>query len=296
MLMSTYNGGKYLKTQIDSILAQKDVSVTLLVRDDGSSDGTLNILNDYRSRGLLKWYTGENLRSAYSFWDLLERAPEAEFYAFADQDDYWYPDKLSAGVAMLETAKAGVPALYFCKKRLVDSEANPLAQEDEFVRGATLGFSLLGCRASGCTMVLNQALLEQLRRCRPDVMTMHDSWVLRVAGAVGSVFYDETPHMDYRQHSGNVVGASASRREIWRRRLQTLSARRKDRVRTQMAKQLYAVYHEQMSPHDREYVKYFASVRESFPARVKLLFSDYLQTYERSELPFAKLVILLGWV
>ena len=77
VLMSTYNGERYLRQQIDSILQQEGVKVQLLVRDDGSTDNTLDILNGYAQKGLLKWYQGENLKSARSFLTLLKEIGRA---------------------------------------------------------------------------------------------------------------------------------------------------------------------------------------------------------------------------
>lgn len=295
VLMSTYNGEKYIRQQIDSILAQDGVSVSLLVRDDGSGDATHAILDEYQEKGALRWYTGPNLRSAYSFWDLLEQAPEADDYAFADQDDFWYADKLRAAVERIEAGSGEKPTLYFCKKRLVDGQLEPLEAEDEYVRGTELGYALLGCRASGCTMVFNRALLEQLRTYKPGFMTMHDSWVLRVASAVGRVIYDDVPHMDYRQHGGNVVG-STSRREILRRHWKNLLHHRQDTARTDMARQLFDHYADAMAPEERARLRDFADMRRSFSARVRLIFSDFLKTHERRDIIFVKCFVLLGWL
>ena len=82
VLMSTYNGEKYLEEQIKSIINQKDVQVDLFVRDDGSNDTTLEILSKYEKKNILKLYTGQNLKSAYSFMDLIMNAPNSEYYAF----------------------------------------------------------------------------------------------------------------------------------------------------------------------------------------------------------------------
>ena len=99
VLLSTYNGKRYMRELIDSIIAQEGVSTDILARDDGSTDGdTQRILDDYQQRGLLTWYQGENLRPAHSFMQLLADAHEAPFYAFADEDDYWQPDKLATAV------------------------------------------------------------------------------------------------------------------------------------------------------------------------------------------------------
>ena len=102
ILMSVYNGEKYLETQIKSILSQdcerKNIAkVTLLIRDDGSSDNTHEILNKYSKLypDSIRWYKGENIGVINSFFDLVEHSDEVDYYAFSDQDDYWLPDKLS---------------------------------------------------------------------------------------------------------------------------------------------------------------------------------------------------------
>jgi len=99
--MSTYNGEKYLEEQINRILAKTDVDFRLLVRDDNSSDGTVAILRRYENHPRFQWYGGENLGCAKSFMDLLYSAPDADFYAFSDQDDIWYPNKISSAIYLL---------------------------------------------------------------------------------------------------------------------------------------------------------------------------------------------------
>ena len=102
VLMSTYNGEKYLKEQIDSILKQKGVKVNLLVRDDGSTDNTLSLLEEYKKKGLLDYCCGSNMKPARSFMELLSIAPDSDYYAFSDQDDYWEHDKLFNAVKNTE--------------------------------------------------------------------------------------------------------------------------------------------------------------------------------------------------
>ena len=90
VLMSSYNGEKYIRPQIDSILAQEgNFELSLFVRDDGSTDKTQAILQEYAQKRKLTWYTGNNLGPARSFMDLLKKCKGFNYYAFADQDDYW---------------------------------------------------------------------------------------------------------------------------------------------------------------------------------------------------------------
>ena len=100
--MSTYNGEKYLREQIDSILKQTQVDAQLIVRDDGSSDGTVRILEEYsRNYPNVSFYQGTNVGVGKSFLELLKNAPQADYYSFADQDDVWLEDKLNHAVSII---------------------------------------------------------------------------------------------------------------------------------------------------------------------------------------------------
>ena len=113
--MSTYNGERYLREQIDSILNQKNVDIVLFVRDDGSKDATLDILGEYSAKyDNVLFSAGNNLGIGKSFYEALRLAPESDYYAFSDQDDVWLQDKVASGVKaleMLEKDGEGIPLL-----------------------------------------------------------------------------------------------------------------------------------------------------------------------------------------
>lgn len=116
ILMSTYNGAKYIREQMDSLLEQDceakgTASFCIIVRDDGSSDGTQDILEEYAGRypEKISWYQGENHGVIRSFFELLQKSGASDYYAFCDQDDYWMPDKMSHAVETLQTMKRMVP-------------------------------------------------------------------------------------------------------------------------------------------------------------------------------------------
>lgn len=103
VLISTYNGEKYIRDQIESIMSQKvDAQIDIIVRDDGSTDKTKDILEEYSKQKKLKWYTGENLKPANSFFNLLIQNETYDYYAFADQDDYWKNDKLRRAIEKIQ--------------------------------------------------------------------------------------------------------------------------------------------------------------------------------------------------
>lgn len=290
--MSTYNGEKYLNEQMDSILNQKNIEVDILVRDDGSTDNTLNILKEYiKKYKNISYYTGTNLRSAKSFMNLLFTAKEYNYYAFSDQDDVWDKNKLYVAVSKL---KEGYN-LYGGKKSIVDSELKKMNCEDEIPFSLNLGSVILRCRIAGCTMVFDKKLREELLKYNPKVLSMHDSWVLKVAASIGKIFYDQKEYILYRQHSNNVVGAKKNFIKQFKERILNLKKRKEQSsVRILMARELYDNYSDFLSKNDKENLYYFVNYKENYEYRLKLLKNNFICGDNLLDTFFIKVLILLG--
>lgn len=242
--MSTYNGQKYIRQQIESILQQKDVEVNLLVRDDGSHDDTIKILEEYKQAGKLNYYTGQNLGPQLSFMNLLMSCPKADYYAFADQDDYWENDKLSTAISKLASFSENEPALYFSQTQLADQNLNKIKSVIIHPR-LTFGEALIYQFIGGCTMVFNDTLKEIVSKYTPSYIRMHDIWIYAIALAINShVIFDPKPHMLYRQHSQNVVGQGYGLRKEWERRFSRIKNNSHERLK--LAKELKNGYYELM--------------------------------------------------
>lgn len=208
VVMATYNGEKYLQEQIESILNQSNVNVSLLVRDDGSTDKTTFILDNYQTKGLLKWYTGEHLGVQKGYLDLLKHAPVADFYAFSDQDDVWDKEKLYTAVSYLCELPSEKPAVYYCGQKLVDEKLHFLS-EHKIATNRSPHTNYLISNVAGCTAVFNQKLTNLINSKNPSFILMHDSWLFKVCLAMGGSYYADThSYINYRQHEGNVVGLS----------------------------------------------------------------------------------------
>lgn len=212
ILLSTYNGGQYLRKQLDSVLSQSVSAFTLLIRDDGSTDDTLEILHSYTDPRICI-LTGENLGAAGSFFALLEEARnmEAEQVFFCDQDDIWMPDKLATLLAELENCPAG-PALVFSDFAMID-ETDALTG-DSYAAMAKLRIPqdgdffpklLAQPYAFGCTSVLNRELLD-LVTAPPAGTEMYDCWIALVASVFGTVKYLPRATIYHRFHSANATG------------------------------------------------------------------------------------------
>lgn len=213
VLLSTYNGMKFLPEQMQSLRAQRGVELTVLARDDGSRDASLSYLKQSATQwpALQIIDSGANVGVVPSFARLVDAADErCEYFAFCDQDDIWAPGKLETAALAL-APHADTPALWFCRYERTDESLRMLSLAPPFVN---LGFAgaLIENQVPGCTMVFNRALLRLLNRgqlARSECL-MHDWWVLMLAQSLGRVHYEPRTLVQYRQHQNNAVGTSFS--------------------------------------------------------------------------------------
>ena len=220
VLLSSYNGEKFIEDQIESVLQQKGVDIELFIRDDGSKDGTRNILARYKDKGTfpVHIYEEQNIGVMESFWKMVQIVPKAEYYAFCDQDDVWFPDKLQRAVEVLK--KNDGPCLYIGNVILVDQNLEPLHKVPCLMSREK--YSPIRCvvphgdRVLGCTMVWNDALQSIIRNRRINVYYAHDQQMYFIASMLGHVSFDEAPQMEYRQHGANAA-SSCTARGKWKR-------------------------------------------------------------------------------
>lgn len=206
VLMSTYNGEKYLREQLNSIIEQVGVKVSILVRDDGSNDGTIEILEEYSNKGLLQYYNGKNIGYGKSFLDLIRNTEDFEYYAFADQDDVWDKNKLYKAIQSLEIYPENYNLLYASGLTYVDSEMNFIKDKKFDDIKLTLGSALVRQRLAGCTMVFNNRLRKICTKCYDisDKQFGHDGWVYLLCLATGGkVVYDDNSYIKFRRHGCN---------------------------------------------------------------------------------------------
>jgi glycosyltransferase involved in cell wall biosynthesis len=224
ILLATYDGAAFLYDQLASLAAQEHEDWHLIWRDDGSSDATVAILQDFaaaQATGRVERLAAPEGRigSAASFLALLRHAVPTlgprDLVAFADQDDVWLPFKLARAVWALGEVKTDRPAIYAARQVLVDARLNPLAVSAALSAPPGFPASLTQNLATGCTITLNQAAAQLVARSTAPAGCQHDWWAYLLVTAAGGVFLaDEEPVVLYRQHGRNAVGAPCT---FWRR-------------------------------------------------------------------------------
>ncbi len=225
VLLSAYNGAEYLIRQLDSILLQAGVELSLLVRDDGSSDRTLEILRAYEKRyPNVSVYAGDRKGAAESFYDLLRHADLSKrYFAFADQDDVWHRDKLLRAVLRLEQDPSDRPALYASSVVYASKNLRDRRNVTSLVRRSpSFGNALMENICMGCTQVFNLRLLELVRGHLMHGSVWHDWWMYLTAAYFGTVIFDPRPSILYRQHGKNAVGMQDCRGKRWISRIRRI--------------------------------------------------------------------------
>ena len=277
VLLSTYNGEKYIKEQIESILNQKEVEISLLIRDDASSDKTIEIIGKLADKNNnIIYYKDENLGPARSFMDLLYKSGEYDYYAFADQDDIWQKQKLISAINMLKE-KENEPSLYMSALEVVDENLNLI--ETKKVNG-NLSFEgeMIRNFATGCTMVLNKKLCDIIKQYNPSYLIMHDSWITRVCYAVGgNVIIDDNSYIKYRQHTGNVLGYKDEGFQKIKRQFK-IAFKNNISMRVNIAKELKNGYYKMLTNEAKEVVDNLINYQENKKAKKWLLHNKKFRT------------------
>jgi hypothetical protein len=223
ILLSIFNGERYLGDQLRSYTAQTHGTWQLYWRDDGSTDGSAALMAAFArgpGRGQCVHFEEDGqLRTTGSFLALLRASlqGEASYFAFSDQDDVWLPEKLAHAVSGLSRVAADRPAIYFCARTLVDSTLRRIGETPALRRSPGFPAALTQNIIPGCCMILNRAAAELIDAAEAPESTWHDWWCyLVVSASDGIVIRGDAPDILYRQHPGNLVGEA---RGIWRRAL-----------------------------------------------------------------------------
>ena len=280
ILLSTYNGEKYLKEQIDSIFSQKNVEIKLLVRDDGSNDNTLSILHDYKTclNDKIEIIEGKNIGWRKSFFRLLDHASkhyrQYKYFAFSDQDDIWLPNKIERALHMFHSS-LDQPSLY-C--------SNLYYYKDGVNHGLIRNYSVIptykNClvrnHVTGCTIVFNRELLDIIGKNPPQINIAHDYWMYMVAQLCGKVIIDDEAFILYRQHDNNQIGFRKGIINVWKRRLSTILQSFKEHERETLAKELLTCLDGKMCLEAKKSVNKIATYRCSLKNKLSLIFDlDY---------------------
>lgn len=217
IVMATYNGEKYVREQMDSLLSQTHKQLTIEVCDDGSTDGTVAIIREYMAKDTrVKLHVNtQNCGYVKNFLTGIKRC-QAPYVMLCDQDDIWREDKVAQTLRVMKEAEkemSGKPVLVFTDAECFDSDTkrtlgffHETSHLD--VKKVDTAHLFMENKCIGCTMMMNRAVLPYLEEL-PEEIRVHDWWLALICSHFGTIRYVPQATLRYRQHEGNQIGGSS---------------------------------------------------------------------------------------
>ncbi len=195
ILLPTYNGEKYLRDQLNSLINQTYKNLDVYIRDDGSTDKTEEIIDEYCNKNVegihfIKVDDGKRLGYPDCYWELIQVAKEAPYYAFCDQDDMWYPEKIESAISELSKLDEDKPNLCFCEFNYCDGNMKYLRKGDFYNDDVNLSFEkgMYYTYAPGFTQVMNKKLIQMINTEKLMGQGMfHDIYCQWIASSLGNI-------------------------------------------------------------------------------------------------------------
>jgi glycosyltransferase involved in cell wall biosynthesis len=297
ILLSTFNGAPWLTEQIDSITNQDYPEINLRIRDDGSTDTTREVLDGYK-RTHPDWNisSGQNIGIFKSYMQLLQSTDsQADYFAFADQDDVWMKNKVSRAVEHLDRGPSLVPAIYYSRLEFVDEQLRHTGWSSIPTQS---GFhtALVQNQAFGCTCVINASARELILQSVPEWALMHDWWCYLVVSAFGQVIYDPEPTIKYRKHGSNVTPAAPNFAiELVNRFRRYMSDRGIVMRVGDQAMEFYKRYGDRLNENNRTIIRGFLDARKrALGGRIHYAFSMPLRRNTPLDTLIMRILILIG--
>lgn len=283
VLLAAWNGEKYLREQMESLLGQTNQEFTILISDDCSSDRTPVIISDYESRFPDRVKSLKNLKPSGSardnFFRLLKAATD-EYLMFCDQDDIWLPDKVEVTLRQMKKMEKiwgrDMPLLVHTDLSVTDQTGKVLYPS--MTRYQKIGVYdnrtshyLVENNITGNTMMINRSL-KNLTEQIPDTCVMHDWWLGLVASCFGKIAYIDRPLVRYRQHGSNQVGAKSGTKQLSERMSSGEKVRENYRSLFEQAKAFFSIYGQSMTPGQRELFEEFLKLcKKSRAGKIKTI-------------------------
>ncbi len=295
ILLSTYNGEKYLAKQLNSIVSLDDFALcSVLIRDDGSIDGTIDILHNYEKYPQFRIVYGSNIGITDSyFWLITHADPCCSYYAFSDQDDIWLPDKLIRAKRELAQHSENEALLFASLSRIIDENDCFLYDLPVPRKGISYYNAMIQNVLPGHTQVLNRKMRELIIERGIENVHVIDWWYYLAASSVGTVVFLPEYTVLHRQHGGNAVGVSETRLQNISRRLRYIREGRGNAFSKQLCS-FYDRYQDILPEEYRKETERFLNSLPSVGSRLRYALSCRAFRQKKKEDLLFRLLYVLG--
>lgn len=295
ILLSTYNGERYLREQLDSFLAMEEYAqCCVLIRDDGSTDGTQDILREYNRREEFEVVFGENLGWIGSYqWLTQHSDSRCDYFAFSDQDDVWLPDKVKRALTLLDACPPDKMALFASRSCVTDETLRPIGESTDPVRGVSYYNAMVQNVLPGHTQIFNRVLRDSIVRYGFARAEGVDWWIYLLGSALGTVVFEPACTVLHRQHGDNTVGYQ---RGFWRglrKKLRYIRQGKGNSISCQI-QAFYSFYGPEMPEEYRQETERYLAGLHALPDRMRYLRFCRVYRQDRSDDWKFRFLYLLG--
>lgn len=294
ILLSTYNGEKYLEEQLDSILNQKgDFSLKILVRDDGSKDGTLEILEKYSKKIEMQIIRGENIGVNKSLKELFMNCDtDCDYFSISDQDDVWLETKIQTAIESLSKNKSKLK-MFASRSLVTDINMNVIGKTQDPEDRVSYYNAMVQNVCPGHTQVFNKDVILKLKQNYSENIFVIDWWIYLLVSSMGEITFDRRCFVKHRQHGLNSAGYELNFWKKLKKRISFLNKYKKSPVSEQL-KSFFEIYKDQMKKEYRIETENFFNSQRNVLVRIKYILFSKVFRYGRFENLIFKLLYVLG--
>lgn len=297
IIMSTYNGERYIEEQLKSILNQTYKNIDIYIRDDCSTDGTVGIIEKYTSCPRLHFTKGnKNMGYPEGFYYLMSQDIEADYFSFSDQDDVWEPEKIERAVYNLDRMDKDIPLLYFSAYELCDQYLNHIKILPNIKFTPNFRNSLFQCLALGYTMVMNKKAKDICANKRSVKTISKDVWIGMICSGLGEVYFDNTSCAKYRRNDGAFSVSDTNFLSVQKVRFYKLFKNNGFKNINRILTEFFEVFGDELPEKRREELELFLPQKYSVRKVVKKIFYPYRLRYSITDEVMLRIMFLLGKV
>lgn len=256
VLIATYNGEKYIQEQLESVIDQSYHNIEIYLRDDGSTDATLQVLEKYEKSDRIHIIRGQNVGYGPGFLELLSISEDADYWAFCDQDDVWDRDKITNAVAYLEEQSPEKPCMYFHNFYLTDEDLKVTGTYCNRIPDYSFSMAITECLHLGFATVINRPLRALALRGNIHNIISHDWWMELVAMEFADIYTDDYIGAYHRRLGESVSGMGLQNRVRW-----FCKALKGNAEIDNLTKIFYQTFAEEMNVEDCRILKCFAETK-----------------------------------
>lgn len=290
ILVSTYNGEKYIKAQIDSLINQTYPNIRIYIRDDGSTDNTLSVIKrEYSGIDNVKIYSGKNIGYGRSFLRLLKEAEYGDYWAFCDQDDVWDTGKICRAVSKLDEMAISTPNMYVHDYYITDEQLYPVRRYVNEQNEVDFRMAITECKHMGFSTVFNKEFRKYMLEGNINRISSHDWWAELIVMEFGTLFVDDYVGAWHRRLESSVSENNLHNRFAW-----FLRALKGNSEIPYITKEFYKTFYCNMKIEDRRILALFVNDRYSFiNSLTKALYPRRWRTSMASEI-VVRLLMIIG--